>query len=668
MPEKKWYEMKALANNNAEIYIYDEIGYWGVTAKQFANDLKELGKVGEISLRINSPGGSVTDGIAIYNLLKKNDATVNVHIDGLAASMASVIAMAGDTVTMPENALMMVHNPWGYAMGDSEEMRKTADVLDKMKKALVSAYTAKSGMSDEDINAMLDDETWMTGSEALEWGFVDQTTDEVQLAASFDTSKLNQFKNKEIFKPLANAGTSIEEITMTGKTESANADNQVVTDPVTPDVKAEAQNAVNAFKSQENDRRKAIKAVFAPFKNQSDLLSECLEDMDCTADAASQKLLNKLGETADEPLKGGFVGVHVSNGDIVKESLSAAIKARAGIKTEDGEVTQDNPYRLMNLMEMARAALVDKGVGVASIGDRMSLVGAAFTHGNSDFSTVLADVANKSMLMGFEEAAETFQIWTKQGSLSDFKISHRVALNDMKSLPKVEPGAEFTYGTVGERGEQIALATYGQLFSINRQTIINDDLGAFTRIPQLQGAAAIRTVGDLVYAVLTSNPNMSDGNPLFRTQRNNLRTGAGGALSVDALTEARTTMRKQKLDGKALNLRPEYLIVPAALETTANKLMADTVLPGATNSESNPVSGMATVVSEARLDDVSATAWYLACGGLYDTIEVAYLDGQSTPFLDQMDGFTVDGTTMKVRIDAGVAPLEAITMYKANGA
>ena len=135
---QNWYEFKALENGATEIYVYDEIGFWGITAKDFARDLKELDPKGEINLRINSPGGSVTDGIAIYNLLKNHKAKVNTFVDGLAASMASVIAMAGDTITMPENALMMIHNPWGGAMGDADELRKTADVLDKMKTALVN--------------------------------------------------------------------------------------------------------------------------------------------------------------------------------------------------------------------------------------------------------------------------------------------------------------------------------------------------------------------------------------------------------------------------------------------------------------------------------------------------------------------------------------------------
>jgi hypothetical protein len=263
---------------------------------------------------------------------------------------------------------------------------------------------------------------------------------------------------------------------------------------------------------------------------------------------------------------------------------------------------------------------------------------------------------------------ETFQIWTRAGTLSDFKPSSRVGLNDIPSLREVRPGAEFKYVTVGDRGESIALATYGELLSLNRQTIINDDIGAFLRMARIMGDAAIRTVGDLVYAILTSNPNMSDGVALFHATHGNLNAAAGGALSVGSLGAQRTAMRKQKLGkGKALNIRPEYLIVPAALETTGTKLMADTVLPGGSNGESNPVGGMATVVPEARLDDTSAIQWYLAGGSRYDTIEVAYLDGNSAPFLDQIEGWSVDGTSFKVRLDAGVAPLDYRALSKSNG-
>ena len=134
----------------------------------------------------------------------------------------------------------------------------------------------------------------------------------------------------------------------------------------------------------------------------------------------------------------------------------------------------------------------------------MAVVAAAFTHGTSDFTNLLADVATKSMLKGYDEAEETFQSWTSVGNLPDFKAAKRVDLNTFPSLAQVEPGAEYKYATIGDRGETIQLATYGSLFSITRQAIVNDDLDVFTRLPNKMGRAAIRTVGNLVYAVLSA--------------------------------------------------------------------------------------------------------------------------------------------------------------------
>ena len=536
----------------------------------------------------------------------------------------------------------------------------------------------------------------MTGAEALEKGFATQITDEVNLQASFDTSKLNQFKNsvKEKFSPVDETSSTVtinvevaglddaekrikdfqSSVKTSASAEITNEEIVMSNDKQTPaanvvDEQAIGESAVAKFKAQEAKRKEGINSLFASWKySHPELLQNCLEDEECTKEMAGAKLLDALGKD-QSPQKGGYnVAAHAGNGNITKDSMVAVLKARAGVKTADGELTSDNPYRSMSLVEMARAALNDAGVGTASLGDRMSLVGAAFTHSSSDFGTVLADVAHKTMLKGYNEAPETFDRWTQRGTLSDFKITSRVALNDMKSLDKVPEGAEFKYGTVGERGEKIALATYGKRFSITRQAIINDDLGAFTRITQLMGAAARRTVGDLVYAILVDNPKMSDGKALFHADHKNLHA-AGSALSVEALTKARTAMRTQKLDeGKALNITPSYLIVPAALETDAETLMNDTVYPGKNNNQRNPVANMAEVITEARLDDKSATEWYLAAGGMYDTIEVAYLDGNENPFLDQMQGWSVDGTEFKVRLDAGVSPLEFRTMSKSTGA
>lgn len=160
-----------------ELMIYDVIAqddYWGgITSKAFAKELDALKGEKEIKVRINSPGGSVFEGLAIYNSLVAHPAKITVQIDSLAASIASIIALAGDEITMAENGFFMIHNPWSFAIGDASDMRKTADTLDQLKGSLITTYTARSGYTEDEISNLMDEETWLSGEQALEAGFVD---------------------------------------------------------------------------------------------------------------------------------------------------------------------------------------------------------------------------------------------------------------------------------------------------------------------------------------------------------------------------------------------------------------------------------------------------------------------------------------------------------------
>ena len=192
---RKWYDVKA-KDDSAEVHIYDVIGEdWmgGISAKQFVDDINSL-NVKQLNVHINSPGGDVFDGTAMYNALVNHKAQVTTFIDGAAISMASVVAMAGDHIVMAENAMFMIHNPWTLAMGDANEFRKTADVLDKTKLNLLAAYTKQSDAGQDTISKMMDAETWMTGPEALENGFVDEVSSPVKLAA-FDKRVFAEYHN-----------------------------------------------------------------------------------------------------------------------------------------------------------------------------------------------------------------------------------------------------------------------------------------------------------------------------------------------------------------------------------------------------------------------------------------------------------------------------------------
>lgn len=195
MKNRKWWDIKALTNAQgaavAEIGIYDEIGFWGTDAKTFVSRLDEAAaSAAEVVVAINSPGGDVFDAFAIYNALRRYSGRVTARIDGVAASAASLVAMAGDRIVMPENAMLMIHNPWTVALGTASDLRATADSMDKARDGILAAYRNKSGKTDEELTAMLDAETWMTAAEAKEAGFADEIEAPVKLAATARSADL----------------------------------------------------------------------------------------------------------------------------------------------------------------------------------------------------------------------------------------------------------------------------------------------------------------------------------------------------------------------------------------------------------------------------------------------------------------------------------------------
>ncbi|MGD2818196.1 ClpP-like prohead protease/major capsid protein fusion protein [Escherichia coli] len=646
-----WFRMQAGHQSDADIYIYDEIGFWGVTAKQFISDLNALGDITHINLHINSPGGDVFEGIAIFNALKTHGASITVYVDGVAASMASVIAMVGNPVIMPENTFMMIHKPFGFTGGDAEDMRTYADLLDKVEAVLLPAYAQKTGKTTDEIAAMLADETWMSGAECLAHGFADQVTPAVKAMACIQSKRTEEFKKmpesiRNMITPPRNSAPRVQDDEPAVSRTPVQAAAPVVDeDSIRAQVLAEQKARVNGI----ND-------LFAMFGGRYQTLqAQCLADPECSLEQAREKLLNEMGRESTPSNKNTPAHIYAGNGNFVGDGIRQALMARAGFeKTE-----RDNVYNGMTLREYARMSLTERGIGVSSY-NPMQMVGAAFTHSTSDFGNILLDVANKAILQGWEDAPETYEQWTRKGQLSDFKIAHRVGMGGFSALRQVREGAEYKYVTTGDKQATIALATYGELFSITRQAIINDDLNMLTDVPMKLGRAAKSTIADLVYAILTSNPKISTDNVSLFDKAKHANVLESAAMDVASLDKARQLMRVQKEGERHLNIRPAFVLVPTAMESVANQVIHSSSVKGADINAGiiNPVKDFATVIAEPRLDDNSQTTFYLAASKGSDTIEVAYLNGVDTPYIDQMEGFSVDGVTTKVRIDAGVAPVD----------
>lgn len=381
-------------------------------------------------------------------------------------------------------------------------------------------------------------------------------------------------------------------------------------------------------------------------------------------DQARAAFLDKMA-AADED--GGEVRSRINitrdEVDSRRALVGAAIEHRLdpGVKLDDGA----REYRGLSLIEVGRELLHARGEstrGMSRAQVARAMLSRGF-HGTSDFPFILANTANKRLRASYEAAPQTFRPIVNETTLPDFKTVDRVQLSDAPSFIRKREGAEYKFGTMAEGREQYALATYGRGLTFTREMIINDDLSAFDRIVRQFGTSAANLESDLVWALVTANPNLSDGTAVFHADHGNLATA--GAITVANLGVARALMRNQKslapdaaTDGTLLNLEPAFLAVPAELETVALQYTRQTsVVTDPANQ--NVWAGSMQPIIEPRLASLtggSADDWYLfASPGAVDIIEFAYLEGEQGPQLEQEEDFNTDGVKLKGRLDVGAA-------------
>ena len=669
----KWYEIKAAAPvaqgeapKPAEVLIYGNIGdRWnedGVVASELVRDLSAL-EADTINLRINSYGGSVPDGLAIYNALRRHKAAVNVFVDGVAISCASYIAMAGDTITMAKNAQMMIHGPWTIAACNASGMREQADILDRYAKAMASAYADKSGKTYEDALALLTDgkDHWFLADEAKAEGFADEVGEEVAVAASLASSfDLSRFKAaaptaacapQQVPQPTAAAVTT-KEASMPAP------------------VPAAGQPAATPFARTKDDNAQVI-AMFKPFAARPEiaaLQTEVLADPGLTIETIQARLLAEMGKGA-EPAnpQNAFPKIETvsDEGDKRKDAVVASILARAGVAQDAAAraALSSNPYRGDRLLDTARASLQRAGVSVSGM-TPMEVVAAAFTQGTSDFPVLLENAMHKTLQAAYATAALTWNRFCATGSVSDFRAHNRYRTGSFGSLDSVNELGEFVNKSIpdGEKAS-ITAGTKGNIINLSRTAIINDDLGAFVGLSNMLGRAAARTVEADVYALLALNsgagPTMGDGKALFHADHGNITTGA--AITMAALDLDRVAMASQKdVSGNDyLDLRPAVLLVPIGLGGTARSINDAQYDPDTANKLQKPniVNGLfRDIVDTPRM---TGTRRYLfADPSEAPVLEVAFLDGNQNPYLELQNGFDVDGARYKVRLDYGVAAVD----------
>ena len=321
-------------------------------------------------------------------------------------------------------------------------------------------------------------------------------------------------------------------------------------------------------------------------------------------------------------------------------------------------------YIGMTIPDLARECLRAAGVSTTGLSNA-SVIERAGYHSTSDFPQVLGDTMGRSVRAAYTAAPSALRPLARQRTATDFRMQHRLALSTGTfKLLKVNEAGEFKEGSLIEGGEAYKVDTFGRIFSISRQALVNDNLGAFSDLPRTLGQAAAALEADVLAGLVTGNPVMSDGNAVFSAPHANV--GTPGAISLTSLSEARTAMRRQKgPGGEVLNVSPRFLVVPPELETTAEQYVAQ--LAAAEAGSVNPLAGKLTVVVEARLTDDSQ--WHVVADpASTDGLEYALLEGEDGPQTITEQGFDVDGVRIRVRHDFGGGWVDWRSWFRNPGA
>lgn len=678
---KSRYEVKALAGMAPTIYIYGDIGedFWADESNDAKSLVQQIASIPadtpEINFRLFSYGGSVADAVAIYNAATRHPAKINTYNDGVCMSAMSLIFMAGENRYQAANALYMIHAPMAGEYGNAVAHRTMADMLDKYAEAMISSY-ARSGQPADVIEAMLKDgvDHYYTADEALADGFATEITETFNIAAS--GLQLDRYNPPAAW--VAANHLQKRNKAMPEKNKQATTDPVANVEPiapvqsvataveVTPTVAALTPEQVLA---QESQRRNDVRATFDPFKTGQGvqaMLDAALDNPAVTVQAARDQLLTHLGSQSMPIAGNARIVMGETGGEKYVQAATQAIMARSGLEKRDGA----NEFRGASMMDMARASLDLAGVNHRGM-DKRDVVGAAFTHSTSDFPILLENVMHKMLLTAYAKAADTWTRFCKIGDLSDFRAHGRYRTGTFGNLDPKTENNEFKHKTLSDAAkESITLGTKGNLIGISREMIINDDLGGFTDLLQSMGRAAKRTVEADVYALLASNPVLSDNVALFHSTHGNL-AGTGAAVSTTTLEAARVAMAIQKDIGgnDFLDIRPGIFVggmLAGVQARIANESQYD---PDATNKLQKPNTTLGLFTDVVDSPRISGNEWYtFADPNDAPVIEVGFLDGNQEPYLEMKEGFSQDGVMYKVRLDYGVAAIGYEGAYKNAGA
>lgn len=669
-----------------EIHLYGTVGasWWDedwFSAKSVREALSKIS--GDVIVRINSGGGIATEGQAIYTMLVDHPGKVTVIVDGVAASAASLIAMAGDEIVMRLGAWMLIHDPatpWTEGRGTEDDHRKEAEILGVISNAYADVYAARAGIGREDARSVMRVETVLDGQQAVDMGFATSYDGETQAAAAarFDY-RIYANAPQELRKASRDLGRAPgREAVMAMiagrprmvKKEAVMADNE---NQVSADTGAEeearetgAENAA-APDAVASERKRAARIMnMVTVAGLSMDFARTHIDKGTSSDDVVDLIVAEKAKAGGEQktAAGATTRIVRDERDTRREGMSEAIFAQ--MRRADPKTDKARPYMAQSLVEMA-AATIDHQGPIRTAQDRIDVFMAA-SHSRSDFAGIFENALNKALLDRYAIAEPTYRAIAREKTFNDFRVHPMVRSGDFPKLLPIAENGEIKYGTFGEKRETAILASYGIALRISRQMMIDDDLGAIDDMVSDYGAAVADFEEETFYTFMAAATLASDGGAIWQTgaTRGNL-AAAGTAITVAAIGAGTAAMRKQvTIDGKKMNLRPSILLVSPDKELEALQLL--TTIAANDTVKVNPYSGRLTPVVSAQL---TGNAWHLFAdprqpGG--QCFVYGFLNGSTGPRVRTEEPFGQQGWAMSVEHDFGTGAADFRGTYKNPGA
>lgn len=687
-----------------ELILYGSVGFdwWGdeyFTAKQVREQLAQMS--GDITVRINSGGGIASEGQAIYTMLVDYPGKVTVIVDGVAASAASLISMAGDEIVFRLGAWTLIHDPatpWTLGRGTEEDHLKEAELLGVISNAYADIYAARSGLSREECRDIMKAETVLDGAMAVEKGFatsVDSASQSIPEAA-FDyriyahapdhlrkaSRKLGRAPAEEAVmamiagraRPIKPQEAPMGKVTAaTGAIPAAKTDDEIAAEAAAAE--AEAQTAADeaakalaatpeaaAAAATARSRRilAAVTLAGLPTALADELIGSKKSVETCLDDITAK--WKEKGDV-DTPMIGAETArISRDEQDTKRQGMTQALVAQlSGAKPESDKA---NPFMGYGLIDMAAETIGHKGL-IRSAGDKIEVFMAA-GHTRSDFSGIFENALNKVLLDRYQVAEPTYRKIARKRNFNDFRVHPMVRAGDFPKLQPVGEGGEIKFGTFGEKRETAILAPYGVGLRFSRQMFLDDDLGGIYDMLNDYGASVADFEEETFYAFKAAATLASDGLAVHVAGHNNL-AGAGTAITVTALGAGRAAIRKQTtIDNKKMNMAPSILLVGPDKETEADQLITS-IVPNQSSSV-NPFSGRLEVVSSAQ---ITGNRWELYVdpnrpGGA--CFVYGYLNGAEAPRVRMDEPFGQQGMAMTVEHDFGMGAIDFRGTYANPGA